>query len=283
MFVLVNAWIKHAQQLLPTSSVANGSDLMTDFGLVEGRASQSHSFGELFGALCEFIRNLPTKDVKALLLRWKEEMEHHEASFAATDKAFRLVYEYVNESGGDIIWKLMRDDLNSFIVLFDKQESQDGEPNAHVGRELRASLIHSFDIKCRMLKDLNMPFSSDKVREESDAVVSSGVGALVPQVRRGTARALACPPALPRIETSITHDPVIAFQALTTRVVDIEDWYGAFAAEIDQRKSSKRNDILWQRFIFAVHQLEMSGLIGRSRRRGGNAFEKTAMVWASGS
>ena len=119
-------------------------------------------------------------------------------------------------------------------------------------------------------------------RQKCEAVIKSGTGALIPQVRRDTARALAFPPALPSRETSITHDPVIVFQALTTRVVDIEEWYKAFAEEVNQHKSSGR-DILWQRFIFAVHQLEMCGLVCRSRRRGGNAFQKTAMVWASGS
>ena len=307
MFLVVNAWIKHAQDLLPTMAGKKKSDLMIDFGLIEGRASQSESFDELFEALSEFIRKLPVKDVKALLLRWKEEMEQHEASFLAADEAFRLVYEYVNESGGDIIWKLMKDDLNSFILLFDRLETKENEPKddkdkmdmtdepgdsnggadetevVDVGRELRESLIYSFDVKCRMLKDLNMPFSSETVREDSEAVIKSGTSALIPQVRRGTARALAFPPPLPSRETSITHDPVIVFQALTTRVVDIEEWYKAFAEEVNQYKSSGRGDILWQRFIFAVHQLEMCGLVCRSRRRGGNAFEKTGMVWASGS
>ena len=306
MFLVVNAWIKLAQDLLPTMGKKK-SDLMIDFSLIEGRASRSQSFYELFEALSEFIRKLPVKDVKALLLRWKEEMEQHEASFVAADEAFRLVYEYVNESGGDIIWKLMKDDLNSFILLFDQQETKENEPKddkgkmdmtdapgdsnsgadeteaVDVGRELRESLIYSFDVKCRMLKDLNMPFSSETVREDSEAVIKSGTGALIPQVRRGTARALAFPPPLPSRETSITHDPVIVFQALTTRVVDIEEWYKAFAEEVNQYKPSGRSDILWQRFIFAVHQLEMCGLVCRSRRRGGNAFEKTVMVWASGS
>ena len=307
MFLVVNVWIKLAQDLLPTMAGKKKSDLLIDFGLIEGRASQSESFDELFEALSEFIRKLPVKDVKALLLRWKEEMEQHEASFLAADEAFRLVYEYVNESGGDIIWKLMKDDLNSFILLFDRLETKENEPKddkdkmdmtdepgdsnggadetevVDVGRELRESLIYSFDVECRMLKDLNMPFSSETVREDSEAVIKSGTSALIPQVRRGTARALAFPPPLPSRETSITHDPVIVFQALTTRVVDIEEWYKAFAEEVNQYKSSGRGDILWQRFIFAVHQLEMCGLVCRSRRRGGNAFEKTVMVWASGS
>ena len=302
MFLVVNAWIKHAQDLLPTTGKKQ-SDLMIDFGLIEGRASQSQSFDELFEALSEFIRKLPVRDVKALLLRWKDEMEQHEASFVAADEAFRLIYEYVNGSGGDIIWKLMKDDLNASIVLFDQQEAKENEPvddkdetdvadepgdsngidMKDIGRELRESLIYSFDVKCKMLKDLNMPFSSETVREDSEAVIKSGTGALIPQVRRGTARALAFPPPLPSRETSITHDPVIVFQVLTTRVVDIEEWYKAFAEEVNQYKSSGRSDILWQRFVFAVHQLEMCGLVCRSRRRGGNAFEKTVMVWASGS
>lgn len=305
MFVLVNSWIKHAQDLLPSTG-GKISGLMIDFGLIEGRALQSQSFDDLFETLGEFIRKIPTKDVKALLLRWRKEMERHEASFVTADKAFRLIYEYVNEAGGDIIWKLMKDDLNSFIVLFDQQEVKENEPEGNkektsmeekpgrttdtskasmedVDRELRESLIFSFDVKCRMLKDLNMPFSSERIREDSHAVIKSGTGALGPQMRRGTARALALPPSLPSRETSITHDPVVVFQALTARVVDIEDWYKAFAEEINQDKSSGRSDILWQRFIFAVHQLEMCGLVCRSRRRGGNAFEKTAMVWTSGS
>jgi hypothetical protein len=134
-----------------------------------------------------------------------------------------------------------------------------------------------------MLKDLNMPFSSDRVKEDSETVISSGVGSLLPQVRRGTARALAHPPALPSRETSITHDPLVVFQAMTTRVVEIEEWYKTFSEEIGTSSPTIRGGILWQRFIFAVHQLEMCGLVCRSRRRGGNAFEKTAMVWASGS
>ena len=128
-----------------------------------------------------------------------------------------------------------------------------------------------------------MPFSSETDREDSEAVIKSGASALAPQGRRGTARALAFPPALPSRDSSISHDPVIVFQALTTRVIDIEEWYKAFTEEINQHQSSGRSDIRWQRFIFAVHQLEMCGLVCRSRRRGGNAFEKTAMVWASGS
>ena len=285
MFVLVNAWIRHARDLLPSLGRTKAADLMIDFGLVEGRVSQSSSFDELFQALGEFIRKLPIGDVQALLLRWRDEMKQRETSFAAADDAFRLVYEYVDESGDDIIWKLTEEELNSFIVLFDRQESEGRalEDESAVCKELRASLVHSLEVKSRMLKDLNMPFSSDRVKEDSEAVISSGVGSLLPQVRRGTARALAHPPALPNRETSITHDPLVVFQAMTTRVVEIEEWYKAFTEEIGTSSPTIRGGILWQRFIFAVHQLEMCGLVCRSRRRGGNAYEKTAMVWASGS
>ena len=285
MFVLVNAWIRHARDLLPSLGRTKTADLMIEFGLVEGRVSQSSSFDELFQALGEFIRKLPIRDVQALLLRWRDEMKQRETSFAAADDAFRLVYEYVDESGDDIIWKLTEEELNSFIILFCRQESAGRalEDESAVCKELRASLVHSLEVKSRMLKDLNMPFSSDRVREDSEAVISSGVGSLLPQVRRGTARALSHPPALPNRETSITHDPLVVFQAMTTRVVEIEEWYKAFTEEIGTSSPTIRGGILWQRFIFAVHQLEMCGLVCRSRRRGGNAYEKTAMVWASGS
>jgi hypothetical protein len=285
MFVLVNAWIRHARDLLPSLGRTKAADLMIDFGLVEGRVSQSSSFDELFQALDEFIRKLPIRDVQALLLRWRDEMKHRETSFAAADNAFRHVYEYVDESGDDIIWKLTEEELNSFIILFCRQESEGRalEDESAVCKELRASLVHSLEVKSRMLKDLNMPFSSDRVKEDSETVISSGVGSLLPQVRRGTARALAHPPALPSRETSITHDPLVVFQAMTTRVVEIEEWYKTFSEEIGTSSPTIRGGILWQRFIFAVHQLEMCGLVCRSRRRGGNAFEKTAMVWASGS
>lgn len=305
IFALLNAWMKLSQDLLPSLG-GTDSSLLVDFSLVEGRLSQSARFDDLFKSLlCDFLMKLPPKDIKRLLIDWRQEMKRHAASFVAADGAFNLVYEYIKDEGGEgKTWRLLGEDINSFIILFNAQEAgndTDDNSNDALCRELRASLVHSLEMRYRKLKSFNVPFPSDVVRRESEKCASSGLKSLFPKVRRGTARALAFPPdCLPDRNVSTTHDPTIVFQSMTSRVIDIEEWYELFVEEIKGSTDCQRDgneggsddseekrikcggDILWQRFVFAVQELEMCGLVSRSRRRGRNAFEKNVMVWSSG-
>jgi len=293
-FALLNAWMKISRELLPSLG-GNDSSLLVDFDLVEGRLSHSAYFDDLFHALCDFLLKLPLKDVKGLLIDWRNEMKRHAASFVAADKAFSLGYEYIDDEGlrktQGAAWRYLQEDINNFIILFDAQETANARENdddnnqAGLIRELRASLVHSLEMSYRRLKDFKMPFSSEAVRRETKKYASSGVKSLFPQVRRATARALALPSGLPDRTISTTHDPVIVFQSMTTRVIDIEEWYDLFVEDVAGNSTGNakcRGDVLWQRFVFAVQELEICGLVSRSRRRGGNAFEKNAMVWSSG-
>jgi len=288
IFVLLNASMKLAREVFQSFDLAE-ADLLSNTTLLEGRLLQSDALVDYFKVLRQLIEKIPPLELRKLLILLRKEIFRHESSFEDADRAFSMMYEYIikdpfNSDG--MGWRLLREDINSFIVLVDCHESElasslsNAAKNHEMLQELRFSIINFLEVRCKLLPgDSSSPnANSGKAKLMRDFTTQKS---LQPHVRRSIAVGLASPPPnLPRKNESITHDPIVAFQSMKCRVVSIDEWYGFFLEVLD-KDCSADHDILWQRFTFSVLQLEHCGLVSRSRRRE-NSFEKTAMVWSSG-